>query len=186
MNKDRVLQTEQMERIWDIESETVIVSRDVTFDENSKDTSSFFPTITVHYRNDVDFLEREVKEEFESNIDFTGMNQEIEIKGSSDIDLDSSDTNDRISPPFDDPNKYGSRKNQENIDFWKLGIDREHECITRNKTWKLVKRESCMHVLPYKYVFRIKEGKHKVLIVALGCRQIHVINYSRKQSPRRW
>jgi len=55
-----------------------------------------------------------------------------------------------------------------NIDFWKPGIDREHDCITRNKTWSLVERKSGMHVLPCKYVFKIKEGAPKVRLVAMG------------------
>lgn len=72
-----------------IESETVSEFRDVTFDEYLKDTSNFFPNSTVHYRNDVVFRGGEVKEEFESNIDFGSINQEMGIEGRIHIYADS-------------------------------------------------------------------------------------------------
>ncbi len=48
------------------------------------------------------------------------------------------------------------------------GIEREHDCLMRNKTWTLVQRQEGMHVLPSKYVFRVKNGGPKARLVALG------------------
>ncbi len=40
-----------------------------------------------------------------------------------------------------------------------------------------------MHVLPCKYVFRVKDGAPKVRLVAMGCRQIHGVDYSETFAP---
>ncbi len=81
------------------------------------------------------------------------------------------------------PNSYRNAVLPENIHFWKPGIDREHDSITRNETWSLVERKHGMHVLPCKYVFKIKDGKPKVRLVAMGCKQIHGIDYNETFAP---
>ena len=40
-----------------------------------------------------------------------------------------------------------------------------------------------MHVFPSKYVFKVKNGKPKVRLVALGCRQIEGIDYTETYAP---
>jgi len=76
------------------------------------------------------------------------------------------------------PTSYRVAVSPEYIEFWKPGIDREHECITRNKTWSFVERKPNMHVLPCKYVFKIKDGTPKVRLVAMGCRQVYGVDYN--------
>lgn len=40
-----------------------------------------------------------------------------------------------------------------------------------------------MNVLPSKYVFKVKNGKPKVQLVAMGCRQTHGIDYNDTFAP---
>ena len=81
------------------------------------------------------------------------------------------------------PQSYKSAMSQENIDFWTPGIEKEHSCLIRNKTWTLVDRSPEMHVLPCKYVFRVKNGSPKARLVALGCRQLYGIDYLETFAP---
>ncbi len=75
------------------------------------------------------------------------------------------------------PISYKKATTPENINFWMPGIEREHDCLMRNKTWTLVRRQHGMHVLPSKYVFRVKNGGPKARLVALGCRQLYGVDY---------
>lgn len=81
------------------------------------------------------------------------------------------------------PLSYKAAVSPECIDFWLPGITKEHDSLLRNKTWTLVKREKGMHVLPCKYVFRVKNGGPKARRVALGCRQVRGIGYLEKFAP---
>ena len=81
------------------------------------------------------------------------------------------------------PISYKKANTPENIKFWMPGIEREHQCLIRNKTWSLVPRKNSMHVLPCKYVFRVKNGGPKARLVALGCRQLYGIDYLETFAP---
>ncbi len=81
------------------------------------------------------------------------------------------------------PISYKKATTPENIDFWMPGIEREHDCLMRNKTWTLVRRQQGMHVLPSKYVFRVKNGGPKARLVALGCRQLYGVDYLETFAP---
>lgn len=81
------------------------------------------------------------------------------------------------------PNSYRKATASEGFGFWKPGIDREHSCLLRNSTWDLVKREHGMHVLPCKYIFRVKNGGPKVRLVVLGCKQLFGIDYNHTFAP---
>ena len=81
------------------------------------------------------------------------------------------------------PHSYKSATTPENIDFWMPGIKKEHDSLERNRTWELVKREKKMHVLPSKYVFRVKNEAPKARLVVLGCRQIHGLDYWQTFAP---
>ena len=58
------------------------------------------------------------------------------------------------------------------------GIEREHDCLLRNRTWELVNRSRGMKVLPCKCVFKTKCSKPKLQQVALVCRQSYGIEYN--------
>ena len=81
------------------------------------------------------------------------------------------------------PFSYKSATTPENIDFWMPGIKDEHNSLERNKTWVLVKRKEGMHVLPSKYVFRVKNEAPKARLVVLGCRQVHGLDYWQTFAP---
>ena len=78
---------------------------------------------------------------------------------------------------------YKSAVSPENIDFWMPGIEKEQESLIKNKTWMLVEREPGMHVLPSKYVFRVKDGGPKARVVGLGNLQIYGLDYFQTFSP---
>ena len=195
-------------KIWDIESKSIIVSRDVRFDE----FSSNHPTTT--FEDSTDVLDSvtvqggEVRKPMSDNTALPDSNAELEIDDSRDEKFQ--DTNTVSSPVLRRssrlrkqtgewwketgnyvqalsaqvvPTSYRVAVAPENIDFWQPGIDREHDCITRNKTWIFVEREPGMHVLPCKYVFKIKDGKPKVRLVAMGCRQIYGVDYNETFAP---
>ena len=53
----------------------------------------------------------------------------------------------------------------------------------RNDTWQLIERKARMKILFCKYVFKIKENKPKVRLVALGCRQLYGVDYNETFAP---
>lgn len=81
------------------------------------------------------------------------------------------------------PRSYKEATKLEHADFWKPGIDREHDCLLKNKTWTYIPRKPGMHVLPCKYVFRIKDSGPKARLVALGCLQKSGIDYDETFAP---
>jgi len=81
------------------------------------------------------------------------------------------------------PSSYKTATMSEEYGFWKSGIDREHDCLIRNKTWTLVKKVQNIHVLPCKYIFRVKNNAPKVRLVVLGCKQLFGIDYNQTFAP---
>ena len=81
------------------------------------------------------------------------------------------------------PSTFKTATSPDNVAFWQPEIDREHDCLLRNSTWDLVDYAPGMKVLPSKYVFKIKENKPKVRLVALGRRQSYGIDYKETLAP---
>ena len=81
------------------------------------------------------------------------------------------------------PLSYKVATKPENIDFWTPGIEKEEQSLLKNNTWKLVERKPGMHVLPCKYVFKIKNGGPKARVVILGNLQIYGLDYFETFSP---
>ena len=81
------------------------------------------------------------------------------------------------------PTTYKNATSPENVDFWQSAIDREHDCLARNKTWSYNDYSPGMKILPCRYVFKVKENKPKVRLVALGCRQMYGIDYNETFAP---
>lgn len=71
----------------------------------------------------------------------------------------------------------------EEYDFWKHGIDRERDCLLRNKAWNLVKEETGMHVLPSKYIFQVKNNAPKARLVVLGCKELFGVHHNQTVAP---
>ena len=55
------------------------------------------------------------------------------------------------------PTSYKNATTSENVAFWQPGIDREHDCLNKNGTWKLVDYSHGMKALPCKYVLKVKK-----------------------------
>lgn len=81
------------------------------------------------------------------------------------------------------PSSFKVATAPENITFWNPGIESEHASLLKCQTWKLIDYKKGMKVLPSKYVFKIKENKPKVRLVALGCRQVSGIDYNETYAP---
>lgn len=81
------------------------------------------------------------------------------------------------------PLSYKGATVGDQFDFWKPGIEREHDALLRNNTWTLVHRSPEMHVLPCKYVFKVKNGEPKVRMVVLGCKQVYGLDYYQTFAP---
>ncbi len=195
-------------KIWDTEAQTIIVSRDVKFDESSFSSPISTLEDADEASGSVKVQGGEVANEVTIDTDPPNSVTETEVHTFSEEEFQDSNTeptpalrrSTRISKPPGEwykatgqyaqalsaqttPTSYQVAVSPENIDFWKPGIDREHDCITRNNTWTLVERKSGMHVLPSKYVFKVKDGKPKVRLVAMGCRQIHGVDYNETFAP---
>ena len=205
-------------KLWDPQTRSCIMSRDVTFREESEPSS---PSITVEVQDkpQLDTSNRggDKKVRFESVDEVIPPNKPVEdISAPAEVDNE-------ITIPVEDteeeeeaepqpqlrrssrqrkkpsewwkssantalsarvvPVSYKAAMDPSNIDFWTPGITKEHDCLLRNKTWTLVKREPDMHVLPSKYVFRVKNGGPKARLVALGCRQLHGVDYLETFAP---
>eukprot|EP00171_Calliarthron_tuberculosum_P002468 IDg2468t1 len=81
------------------------------------------------------------------------------------------------------PTSYKVATSPENIEFWGPGIAREEDAIARNNTFDLVQREPWMNVIQYKYLFKVKIDSPKVRIVAMGCHQVHGVDYTETFAP---
>jgi len=71
------------------------------------------------------------------------------------------------------PFSYKTAKLSEEYGFWKPGIDQEHDCLIRNRTWTFVKKVPGIHILPCKYIFRVKNSAPKVQSNVCSSRKIH-------------
>ncbi len=212
-------------KIWDIESSKLLVSRDVTFDENSVSENSI--PIAGKDLESSNFADQggEAKEDMTDNINLAskdpidncadqGVSASNQInsnegdEGNNDEDFVDAQTtpepvlrrSDRIRkktgewwkatslvsqavPLQEVPKSYKAATTPENISFWKPGIDKEHDCLIKNRTWLLVDYQPGMKVLPCKYVFKVKEMNSKVRLVALGNLQMHGVDYNETFAP---
>ncbi len=196
-------------KVWDVESSKMIVSRDVIFDEALTDRTCIdIPTNAVKPSN---VATPGGETEVDDNIDSSPeTSNEPENIGSENSDSEFADAQDNSPQPLrrsarvrkptrewwktssllsqafvakEVPSSYKAATSPENIAFWQPGIDREQDCIARNHTWDLVDYSPNMKVLPCKYVFKIKENKPKVRLVALGCRQSYGVDYNETYAP---
>eukprot|EP00171_Calliarthron_tuberculosum_P001088 IDg1088t1 len=99
------------------------------------------------------------------------------------IDPDPSTSSDTALIINDPPQSYTEATSSANIDFWAPGIKREEDSIRENNTFTLVEHQPGMHVIPCRYVFKVKNNTPKVRIVAKGFRQVHGVDYSETYAP---
>ena len=200
-------------KVWDTNSSTLVVSRDVTFDESSIKTTVVQLPTTEDDPSNVVVPGGECKTDVDNNIDLTtDMHGGTASANSDNSENEFVDVQDSPEPQLrrssrikkkpgewwaagskslfahglaiqEVPTSYKVATSPENLAFWKPGIEREHDCLLRNQTWSLVDFRPGMKILPCKYVFKIKENKPKVRLVALGCRQMYGIDYNETYAP---
>ena len=83
----------------------------------------------------------------------------------------------------DVPKSYKEAISPDLVHLWKTAIEREHTCLLDNHTWTLTERKPGMHVLPSKYVFKMKTTGPKARVVAVGFRQVHGVDYMETYAP---
>ena len=202
-------------KIWDTQTNKMIVSRDVTFVESQKTEDNATSEVLADH---VSVQGGEVKEESEQNIDQVRKDSPNEA---SDDDIVSNDQNLASDDEFQDavtspapvlrrstrirkppgewwknkanlahalavqvvPTSYKQATSAENLSFWKPGIESEHASLIKCNTWKLVDYKPGMKILPSMYVFKVKDNKPKVRLVALGNRQVHGLDYNETYAP---
>ncbi len=198
-------------KIWDTESTKLIVSRDVTFNEKSVEPTGIDLPINEESSSNVADPGGEAKGELDANIDSTSDTaHDDEDSNDDNSNNDFVDAQDTPEQPLrrstrirkqagewwkstsllsqaliarEVPTSYKVATSPENVSFWTPGINKEHDCLLRNHTWDLVDYTPGMKVLPCKYVFKVKENKPKVRLVALGCRQTYGIDYNETYAP---
>lgn len=77
----------------------------------------------------------------------------------------------------DTPDNFEEAMNVTEFVFWKEAMDREIECLNKNKTWKLVQQPENKKVLDVKWVFTKKSiKKFKARLVVRGFQQKEIVD----------
>ena len=198
-------------KLWDAESKSFVISRDVKFDEKLDRSNSVAISSSDEKSIDVAIQEGECKEEVHDDINSQSTpSPKVEVEEEEEEEREFHDANKSPQPELRRssrirkqtgawwkttsllayalaaqvvPTSYKDATRPDNIDFWQEGIDREHASLLKCKTWTLVDRKPGINVLPSKYVLRVKENKPRVRLVALVCRQISGIDYNETFAP---
>ena len=76
----------------------------------------------------------------------------------------------------DSPRTYEEALRGNDCDLWKEAMDREMNCLTKNKTWKLVEKPKNKKILDLKWVFTNKSNnRKKARLVVRGFQQKEVL-----------
>eukprot|EP00171_Calliarthron_tuberculosum_P000045 IDg45t1 len=174
-------------KLWHQELGIFVISRDVKFDENGDSTVSInaetFEIGTPKVEDVIESRERPPESEPSADNDddegySTSTQEDPQMLQSTPQYSDNSALAARVVPT-----SYEVATSPENIEFWGPGIAREEDAIARNDTFDLVQREPWMNVIRYKYLFKVKVDSPKVRIVAMGCHQVHGVEYTETVAP---
>ncbi len=76
----------------------------------------------------------------------------------------------------DSPSTYEETINSDEKDLWKDAMNKELNCLVKNKTWKLVKRPENKKILDLKWVYTNKSNnRKKARLVARGFQQTEIL-----------
>ena len=153
-------------RIYDINNDKVISSRDVTFEEN--------------VNNKIPSNEKIGKEEIETGLE---MLEESYTETNAFLSQYNFDHKWRI------PETYQEAMNSDARTEWKMAMDKEYGSLMRNDTWEVVKVPKGRKVMKSGWVFAIKfhaDGKlerYKARFVGKGYSQIYGVDFTEVFAP---
>lgn len=186
-------------RLYSLERNKIIISRDVQFDEGQ-----FF------FKNNIIDISNSNSEDISDSI--VENNSDKNLKDSSDIQIENENglsknvSNRRVSKPpvkYDDyelymagisfveniPHNYEELQNRSDKEEWLKSINRELDSIVENNTWEEVDRTLEMKILDTKWVFSYKDlescetEKYKARLVVRGFAQEKNRDYQEVYSP---
>eukprot|EP00171_Calliarthron_tuberculosum_P023532 IDg23532t1 len=172
-------------KLWDVKLDKFIVSRDVSFDEdNQSSTPSEDEEPTSNFDSEQALPDQSSNLRRSSRV-VKPREEWWKASSSSTSNLKANESVNHTALIIANvPQSYEEANSAENIDYWLPGIRKEEESIRKNETFTLVERTPKMHVIPCRYVFRIKANVGpKVRIVAKGFRQIQGVEYYDTYAP---
>ena len=200
-------------KLWDANKEKFIISRDVTFDETIEsthseifETSSSSSSETESQRSETDdgiskFERSQEKEDIENSLQKSSSKEQNRpalrrsVRQTRPPDRFVPGTSNMLAKELIDnqialiahdpevPRTYKQATSPDLAHIWHPAIEREHKCLLDNHTWTLVERKPGMHVLPSKYVFKLKTTGPKARLVAVGLLQVHGAEYMETYAP---
>ena len=77
----------------------------------------------------------------------------------------------------DIPNNFEEAMNSEECEYWRKAMDKEIECINKNKTWKLVEKPENKNIIDVKWIYTKKANNiYKARLVVRGFQQKEIID----------
>lgn len=183
-------------RLWNIEKEKVIISRNVVFNENENYYKRRFPWLNISDTRDDITDETDIsegKEENEQNkeqiIDKNneGRRKIKQPERFNDYEMymafDAESFVNKVPECLEEINKRDDKE------FWKNAMKREINSIEKNNTWKEVIKPENAEILNTRWVFATKsleekiEDRYKARLVVKGCAQKKTFDYNELYSP---
>lgn len=163
-------------RLWSVEKQKIIISRDVEFNENS----FFFKNKVVDlYDNNLDDKSLDKSYNKESKRDEFDKNEKINEDEISDrvLDVERDKRNAKLPSKYDDyelymafdacsfvenvPSSFSDIQGRPDSKSWMKAIGNELKSIEENETWEMVKRPDETDILDTKWVFTYKNLEEK-------------------------
>lgn len=174
-------------RLWDIENQKVVTSRDVVFNEKEY---YYKKEVKIEIENEEDINNEsndEEKEEVEENdIRKERRNTKLPTKY---VDYEMYMAFDAVSYVENVPERVKDLKGREDESFWINAMEKEIESIKTNNTWAEVEEPKNAEILTTKWVFAFKpleekiEDRYKARLVVRGFAQHKSFDYDNLYSP---
>ena len=183
-------------RLYDMEKQKIIYSRDVTFNEmvrgyNNKEAQSPYPCVRIESENS----EEEEHEVFDNNEDLMN-EEEMEVNDRSEQEVRRS-TRERRSPDTwihlsdhgSQPTSVSEALSGPAKEKWISAMDAEYQSLICNNVWDLVELPKDARIVNCKWIFKQKIGatglpeRYKARLVAQGYSQVPGIDYEETFAP---
>lgn len=179
-------------RLWSIEKQKIIISRNVTFNEND----IYFRNTQIQINIEENKIEDSMVDDSFGNEVIDVQNDGEEIRGRRPVKKPSHFEDYKLYLVFDAmafvekaPRCVEDIQSREDKDLWKQAMDKEIKSIEKNKTWQEVNKPEDEEVLTTKWVFSTKpfeskiEDQYKARLVARGFEQCDTFDYDGIYSP---